>query len=78
VPGIPSGGLFVIAPFLAAVGLPVEVIGVLIALDLVPDVFKSLANVTAHLAAVTIVARGEGVELRAGEPRRDRQVGTTI
>jgi Na+/H+-dicarboxylate symporter len=61
VPGIPSGGLYVVAPFLAAVGLPVEVIGVLIALDLVPDVFKSLTNVTAHLAAVTLVARGESV-----------------
>jgi Na+/H+-dicarboxylate symporter len=59
VPGIPSGGLYVVTPFLAAVGIPVEVIGVLIALDLVPDVFKSLANVTAHLAAVTLVARGE-------------------
>jgi Na+/H+-dicarboxylate symporter len=61
VPGIPSGGLYVVAPFLAAVGIPIEVIGVLIALDLVPDVFKSLANVTAHLAAVTLVARGERV-----------------
>jgi Na+/H+-dicarboxylate symporter len=61
VPGIPSGGLYVVAPFLAAVGIPVEVIGILIALDLVPDVFKSLANVTAHLAAVTLVARGERV-----------------
>jgi Na+/H+-dicarboxylate symporter len=61
VPGIPSGGLYVVAPFLAAVGLPVEVIGVLIALDLVPDVFKSLTNVTAHLAAVVLVARGESV-----------------
>ncbi len=73
VPGIPSGGLFVIAPFLAAVGLPVEVIGVLIALDLVPDVFKSLTNVTAHLAAVVLVARGEMV----GVPTAlDRQPGT--
>ncbi len=61
VPGIPSGGLYVVAPFLAAVGIPVEVIGILIALDLVPDVFKSLTNVTAHLAAVTLVARGEPI-----------------
>jgi Na+/H+-dicarboxylate symporter len=59
VPGIPSGGLYVIAPFLATVGIPVEAVGVLIALDLVPDVFKSLNNVTAHLAAVTLVCRGE-------------------
>ncbi len=58
VPGIPSGSLFVIAPFLAAVGIPPEAVGVLIALDLVPDVFKTLLNVTAHLTAVTVLDRG--------------------
>lgn len=66
VPGIPSGGLYVIVPFLAAAGLPVEVVGVLIALDLVPDVFKSLANVTGHLAAVTLLARGERADAPLG------------
>jgi Na+/H+-dicarboxylate symporter len=59
VPGIPSGSLFVIAPFLAGVGIAPESIGVLIAIDILPDVFKTTANVTAHLAAVTLVARGE-------------------
>ncbi|MDB4888820.1 MAG: sodium:dicarboxylate symporter, partial [Gemmatimonadetes bacterium] len=49
VPGIPSASLFVIAPFLASVGIPAEAIGVLIAIDLLPDVFKTLANVTGHL-----------------------------
>src|SRR4029079_13788404 len=52
VPGIPSGSLFVVAPFLAGVGIPPESVGVLIALDLVPDVFKTLLNVTGHLSAV--------------------------
>jgi Na+/H+-dicarboxylate symporter len=55
VPGVPSGSLFVIAPFLAAVGIPPEAVGVLIALDLVPDVFKTLLNVTGHLTAVTVL-----------------------
>ena len=55
VPGIPSGSLFVIAPFFASVGIPPEAIGVLIAVDLVPDVFKTLANVTGHLTAVTLL-----------------------
>ncbi len=59
VPGIPSGGLFIAAPFFATLGLPPESIGVLIALDLVPDVFKTLLNVTGHLTAATILARGE-------------------
>ena len=55
VPGIPSGSLFVIAPFLASVGIPPEAIGVLIAVDILPDVFKTLANVTGHLTAVTLL-----------------------
>jgi proton glutamate symport protein len=63
VPGIPSGSLFIIAPFFAGVGIPPESVGVLIALDLIPDVFKTLANVTGHMASVTLVARDnrEGV-----------------
>ena len=59
VPGIPSASLFVVAPFFAAVGIPPESIGVLIAVDLVPDVFKTLGNVTADLTAVTLLSRGE-------------------
>jgi proton glutamate symport protein len=64
VPGIPSGSLYVIAPFLAAVGIPAECVGVLIALDLVPDVFKSLTNATAHMAAVVLVVRGESGDVQ--------------
>lgn len=59
VPGIPSASLFVVAPFYAAVGIPAEAIGVLIALDLLPDVFKTLLNVTGQLAAVTIASGRE-------------------
>jgi Na+/H+-dicarboxylate symporter len=58
VPGIPSGGLFILAPLFAAVGLPIEGIGILIALDAIPDVFKTAVNVTGHLTATTVLARG--------------------
>jgi Na+/H+-dicarboxylate symporter len=58
VPGIPSASLFVVAPFYAAVGIPAEAIGVLIALDLLPDLFKTLLNVTGQLGAVTIASSG--------------------
>jgi proton glutamate symport protein len=57
VPGIPSGGLFVIVPFFMTVGLPIEGIGILIALDVIPDLFKTLLNVTGHMAATVLVAR---------------------
>ncbi|MEX2181937.1 MAG: dicarboxylate/amino acid:cation symporter [Gemmatimonadaceae bacterium] len=56
VPGIPSASLFVVAPFFASVGIPPEAIGVLIALDLIPDVFKTLLNVTGQLGAVTLIS----------------------
>lgn len=55
VPGIPSGSLFIIAPLLPTVGLPVEGVGILIALDAVPDIFKTLLNVTGHLTVATVV-----------------------
>lgn len=55
-PGIPSGGLFVMAPMYAAFGLPIEGIGILIALDIIPDMFITMSNVTADLAVAAIVA----------------------
>jgi proton glutamate symport protein len=59
VPGIPSASLFVVAPFFVSLGIPGEAIGILIALDLVPDIFKTLLNVTGQLGAATIVAGTE-------------------
>jgi proton glutamate symport protein len=55
-PGIPSGGLFVMAPLYASFGLPIEGVGILIALDVIPDMFITAANVTADLAVATIVS----------------------
>lgn len=56
-PGIPSGGLFVMAPVYVAFGLPVEGIGLLLALDLIPDMFITVSNVTADMTVAVIVAR---------------------
>lgn len=60
VPGIPSASLFLLAPVLVDLGLPAEGVGILIAVDAIPDLFKTMANVTAHLASVTILARYQG------------------
>lgn len=56
-PGIPSGALFVMAPLYQAFGLPLEGIGILIALDIVPDMFITGSNVTANLAVAALVDR---------------------
>jgi Na+/H+-dicarboxylate symporter len=67
-PGIPSGSLLIMAPFLGELGLPSEGIGILIALDMFPDMFKTTANVTGDLAVATIVARVSNAPVRAPPP----------
>jgi proton glutamate symport protein len=59
VPGVPRGAFIVLAPLFVAIGLPVEGIGILIAVDALPDTFATVLNVTGDLAATAIVARGE-------------------
>ncbi|MBT8398519.1 MAG: dicarboxylate/amino acid:cation symporter [Gemmatimonadetes bacterium] len=59
-PGIPSGGLFVVAPLWMAFGLPMEGIGILIALDLIPDMILTVANVTGDMAVAAIVGKKSG------------------
>jgi proton glutamate symport protein len=55
--GVPSGAAVVVAPVLAAAGLPVEAMGVLLAVDPLPNAFRTVANVTGMLA-VTVLADG--------------------
>ena len=56
-PGIPSGGLLIMAPVYLSLGLPVEGIGILIAIDLVVDMFITTANVTANIACSALIAK---------------------
>ena len=59
VPGIPSGGFFVQAPLYLAVGLPPEGLGILIAVDFIPDLFKTLLNLTSYATTALVVAKFE-------------------
>jgi Na+/H+-dicarboxylate symporter len=56
IPGIPSGGLVISAPFFVAVGLPMEGVGILFALDAIPDVLKTLLNVTGQFTATVLLS----------------------
>jgi Na+/H+-dicarboxylate symporter len=57
VPGVPGGGIIAAGPIFAAVGLPAAGLGLLIAVDTIPDMFRTPANVTADLAVVAILGR---------------------
>jgi Na+/H+-dicarboxylate symporter len=56
-PGIPSGGLLIMTPLYVSLNLPVEGIGILIALDLIVDMFITPANVTANLTVAAMLTR---------------------
>ena len=58
-PGIPSGGLLIMAPVYTSLGLPVAGIGILIAIDLIVDMFITAANVSANVTATAILSRGD-------------------
>ncbi|MEX2181581.1 MAG: dicarboxylate/amino acid:cation symporter [Gemmatimonadaceae bacterium] len=59
VPGVPGGSIIVMVPVLMAAGIPVEGIGILLGVDTIPDMFRTTTNVTGHMAASVILARGE-------------------
>lgn len=57
VPGLPSASIFVMGPFITGLGIPIEAIGLLIAADSIPDLFKGVLNVTGHMTSAAVVAR---------------------
>ena len=56
-PGVPRGAFLMLAPLFLAIGLPVEGIGILIAVDALPDLFATVLNASGNLAATALVAR---------------------
>jgi proton glutamate symport protein len=64
VPGVPGGSILVMAPVLTAVGVPADGIGILLAVDAIPDMFRTTANVTGTMAVAAFLAR---MEHRGGE-----------
>jgi Na+/H+-dicarboxylate symporter len=58
--GVPGGGgAFKTMPAYLFAGAPIEGIVILEAADVIPDVFKTLLNVTGDMAAATLLTRGE-------------------
>jgi Na+/H+-dicarboxylate symporter len=58
--GVPSGAVVVVAPVLAAAGLPAEAIGILLAIDPLPNAFRTVANVTGMMAVTVMTSDRTG------------------
>lgn len=58
--GVPSGSIPVIAMILGLVGVPAEGIGLILGVDRLLDMCRTVLNVSGDLAAAVVVSRGEG------------------
>lgn len=62
--GLPGQSSFVIsvAPICVAMGIPVTVLPLLLAVEVLPDIFRTIGNVTADLAVTAVADRQKGQE----------------
>lgn len=68
VPGIPGGSIIVMVPVMMGAGVPVDGVGLLLAVDTIPDMFRTTTNVTGDMAVATVLGR---YETDAGAPTVD-------
>ena len=54
-------------PVTQAMGLPIDPLGILLAVDTIPDVFATVGNVTADLTATSVVARQARTDVAPAE-----------
>ena len=48
-----------VAPICIALGAPIDLLPILLAVEVVPDIFRTLGNVTADMGVTTMLAKGE-------------------
>lgn len=58
-PGIPSGGIVMLIAILQSVGLPAEGIALILGVDRILDMCRTVTNVSGDAAAAVIVSRGQ-------------------
>ncbi|MEZ5545179.1 MAG: cation:dicarboxylase symporter family transporter [Lysobacteraceae bacterium] len=68
--GLPGQAIFAatVIPVSQSLGLPMEPMGLLLAVDAIPDVFATVGNVTGDLTAANVVSRGEAEDEVVAEP----------
>ncbi|MDE2954071.1 MAG: cation:dicarboxylase symporter family transporter, partial [Gemmatimonadota bacterium] len=61
--GIPMTGLVMLSIVLTSVGLPLEGIGLIIAVDRILDMFRTTVNVWSDSCGTALIARYQGEKL---------------
>jgi Na+/H+-dicarboxylate symporter len=62
--GVPMAGLVMITIILSAVGLPLEGVGLILAVDRILDMFRTSVNVWSDSCGAVVIARSEGEVLK--------------
>ena len=62
--GIPMAGLVMISVVLSAMGLPLEGVGLILAVDRLLDMFRTTVNVWSDSCGAVIIAKSEGEKLK--------------
>ena len=60
VAAVPAGSVVSLLPAFTATGLPISGLSILIGLDRIPDMFRTMTNVTGHLTGAVVVPALEG------------------
>ena len=61
---IPMAGLVMITVILTAVGLPLEGVGLILAVDRILDMFRTATNVWSDSCGAVVIAKSEGEKLK--------------
>jgi proton glutamate symport protein len=73
--GLPGGGsAFKTLPAYVAAGLPIEGIVIAEAVETIPDIFKTVVNVTGDMSAATLLSRASRVPVVAAAPVAERAI----
>jgi proton glutamate symport protein len=73
VAGVPRASLVILAGTLATFNLPVEGVAVILGVDTLMDMARTSVNLLGNCLATAVVARWEGVDLKAIEAVADRE-----
>jgi Na+/H+-dicarboxylate symporter len=65
---VPMSGLVMMSIILSAVGLPLEGVGIILAVDRVLDMFRTAVNVLSDSCGAVVVAKLEGEDVLSTEP----------
>jgi proton glutamate symport protein len=74
VAGVPRSALVILAGTLATFNLPIEGVAVILGVDTLMDMARTSVNILGNCLATAVVARWEGVDLRAVEAEAEAAV----